>query len=48
MRQKWNWPDNLAQIVFCVWLVTAQIWYYLQFKTLLAPSVKALLRSVWR
>ncbi len=48
MRQKLHWPDSLAQIFFCVWLVAAQIWYYLQFKTLLAPPAKALLRSVWR
>jgi len=48
MRQKLNWPDRLAQICFCVWLVAAQIWYYLQFKTLLVPPAKALLRSVWR
>jgi len=48
MRQKLNWPDRLAQICFCVWLVAAQIWYYLQFKNLLVPLAKALLRSVWR
>ncbi len=48
MRQELHWPDSLAQICFCVWLVTAQLWYYLQFRTLLAAPAKVLLRSVWR
>jgi len=48
MQQKINWRGSAAQLFCCVWLVAAQIWYYLQFETLLAPFEKALLRSVWR
>jgi hypothetical protein len=48
MQEKVNRPGWLAQICCCVWLAGAQIWYYLQFKTLLVPLAKSFVRSVWR
>jgi hypothetical protein len=48
MQRKINWPGSVAQFFFCAWLVVAQVWYYLQFRTLLAPLAKSLFRSVWR
>jgi len=42
-----NWLDWRAQSLCCVWLAGAQIWYYLQFRSLLRPVIAPLLRRLW-
>jgi hypothetical protein len=48
MQRKINGRGSVAQFFCCAWLIVAQVWYYLQFRMLLAPLAKALFRSVWR
>jgi hypothetical protein len=48
MQRKINGRSSVAQFFCCAGLIVAQVWYYLQFRTLLAPLAKALSRSVWR
>lgn len=39
---------GLLELLFCIWLIGAQAWYYLQFAGLFENSWKPLLRGVWR
>jgi len=47
MRKRMNWLNWRAQTLCCVWLAGAQIWYYLQFRSLLRSVIAPLLRRLW-
>jgi hypothetical protein len=39
--------SRVLQFVVCLWIVAAQVWYYLQFKTQFQPIFSAALRKLW-
>jgi hypothetical protein len=38
---------NGAEAVLCVWIVAAQVWYYLQFKEQFRPILSPLVHKLW-
>ncbi len=47
MQQKAQ-RSRLLEFVVCLWIVAAQIWYYLQFELLFRPILSAIFRRLWR
>lgn len=41
--QKHKW----AEAILCVWIVAAQVWYYLQFREQFRPILSQILRKLW-
>jgi len=39
---------GLVQAVCCGWIVSAQIWYYVQFRDLFRGVLASLLSRLWR
>lgn len=40
--------NGTVKVLLCVWLVSAQAWYYGQFRELLWAALSPLLHSLWR
>jgi len=38
----------LAQVICGAWIVSAQIWYYVQFRALFRAALAPLLGRLWR
>ena len=41
--QKRRW----IEAILCVWIVAAQVWYYLQFKEQFRPILSPILHKLW-
>jgi hypothetical protein len=39
--------SRTVEVLVCIWLVGAQVWYYSQFQELLRGVLSPLLRRLW-
>jgi hypothetical protein len=47
MQEKPAQPSRSLQIVVCVWIVAAQVWYYAQFRVQFHSIFSIVLRGLW-
>src|SRR5262249_30896933 len=41
-------PRRVLELLLCLWIVAAQVWYYSQFADLVRGALKPLLGGLWR